>query len=137
MKEIKVYIASPYTLGWMPKMVRLQLEAADKLMDLGYIPYTPLLAHFQEIYNPRTEHDWLRVDFTFLKTCDAVLRLKPLDRKSKEIISSGADKECLLAKENDIPVFYSVEELNDHFKAGAVQSSIPYLIEKFTAHRQV
>ena len=121
MKEICVYIASPYTHGWMPTMIKLQIETADKLIDNGYIPYTPLLTHFQEIYTQRPEHVWLKIDFAFLKKCNAVLRLRPVDKNGKEIPSEGADQEVQLALENNIPVFYSVEELNDHFKANAKQ----------------
>jgi len=115
--EIRVYIASPYTHGWIATMVKLQMSTADKLMDLGYLPYTPLLTHFQEIFSHRTENDWLKIDFGFLKVCDAILRLKPIDEKGNEIPSFGADSEVKLAKENGIPVFYSIGDLNVHFKS--------------------
>jgi hypothetical protein len=124
MKEIKVYIASPYTNGWMPSNVKLQLDTSNELMDLGYFPYTPLLAHFQEIYNPRSENDWLKLDFVFLKTCDAILRLQNFDRNKELIPSPGADKEEELAKKCGIPVFHSIINLNDHFKANATQKKI-------------
>jgi hypothetical protein len=123
-KEIRVYIASPYTNGWMPTMVKLQLDMAQNLLDEGYFPYPPLLNHFQEIYSNRTEHEWLKLDFVFLKVCDAVLRLFPLDKDGKEIPSSGADQEIELAIKEGIPVFYSIEELNDYFKAGSKQLKI-------------
>jgi hypothetical protein len=121
MKEIKVYIASPYTNGWMPSNIKLQLKAADELMNLGYFPYVPLLAHFQEIYNPRTENDWLNLDFVWLKQCDVVLRLQNFDRDGNVVPSSGADKEEALAKASGIPIFYSIDELNDWAKANAKQ----------------
>lgn len=115
MSKITVYIASPYSNGWMPENIRLQLKTADKLMDYGYAPYVPLLAHFQEIYNPRSEQEWLEVDFIYVKLCDALLRLKPKGKDGKEIPSPGATKEEVLAKENNIPVFYSIEDLNEYF----------------------
>lgn len=124
MEEIKIYIASPYTKGWMPTNVRLQLETADKLIDLGYIPYTPLLTHFQEIYSSKSEHVWLKIDFAFLKACDAVLRLKPIGSDGKEIPSVGADQEEELAKKEGIPVFYSIEDLNNYFKAKSAQTKL-------------
>ena len=126
-REIKVYIASPYSNGWQSAMVKLQIETADMLMDEGYYPYPPLLDHFQSMYNPRPERDWLDKDFVFLKCCDAVLRLRPVDKNGKEIPSSGADEETALAVEEGIPVFESIEDLNDHFKANSKQI-------KFTAH---
>ena len=123
-KEIKVYIASPYTNGWIPAMVKLQIDTADKLMDLGYFPYVPLLDHFQSLYKPRPEDDWLEKDFAFIKVCDAVLRLKPVDEEGKEIPSSGANKEEVVAKLKGIPVFYSIDDLNNHFKSNSKQYKI-------------
>jgi len=129
MKEVKIYIASPYTRGWMPTNVRLQLETADELIELGYIPYTPLLTHFQEIYSSREEHVWLKIDFAFLKTCDGVLRLKPVGKDGKEIPSAGADQEESIAREHHIPVFYSIESLNDYFKSNSTQGVLTHTFE--------
>jgi hypothetical protein len=126
-KEIKVYIASPYSNGWMPTNIVRQFEAASKLIDDGYFPYVPLLTHFMELYTHREEAHWLEQDFVFLKVCDAVLRLKPVDEKGVEIPSPGADKEEKLARASGIPVFYSIEELNDWAKASAKQQKDPWL----------
>jgi len=115
-KEVKIYIASPYTNGDTATNVRRQLEMADKLLNLGYFPYTPLLTHFQHMYSPRNEHEWLELDFVYLKVCDAVLRLKPIVN-GKEITSTGADMEEEVANENNIPVFYDLGELNVFFKS--------------------
>jgi len=131
MKEIKVYIASPYTNGWMPTNVRRQFKCADELLELDYFPYVPLLTHFMELYSHREEHKWLELDFVFLKTCDAVLRLKPTNGDGKEIPSPGADMEEKLANENGIPVFYSVEDLNDYFKTNHTQGKMPIFDEEF------
>jgi hypothetical protein len=117
MKEIRVYIASPYSKDWMPKNIKRQFDAANKLMGLGYWPYVPLLTHFLELYIHREESKWLELDFVYLKTCDALLRLKPVDDKGIEIPSKGADLEEKLAIKENIPVFYSIPELNVHFKS--------------------
>jgi len=124
MKEIKVYIASPYSKGWMPTNLRRQFKASDELMNLGYWPYVPLLTHFMELYSHREEKHWLELDFVYLKTCDALLRLKPVDENGDIIPSIGADLEEQLAKDEGIPVFYSIEELNDHFKVGGKQAKL-------------
>lgn len=123
-KEIRVYIASPYTNGRMTTNVKRQIDMSHKLLDLGYYPYTPLLNHFLEIYSLKSEHKWLDLDFVYLKVCDALLRLKSVDDKGKEIYSAGAEEEEKLAKEIGIPVFYSIESLNDYFKSGYEQSKI-------------
>lgn len=100
---IKVYIASPYTLGDVAVNVKVQMDCANKLMDLGFAPFVPLYSHFQHMAHPRPYEDWIRLDKEWVLACDAVLRL---DGKS-----SGADGEVELAKSNNIPVFYYIEEL--------------------------
>ena len=124
MEEIKVYIASPYSKGWMPTNIRRQFKASDELMNLGFWPYVPLLTHFMELYSHREEKHWLELDFVFLKTCDALLRLKPVDENGVEIPSIGADLEVQLAIDSGIPVFYSIEDLNDWAKARAKQTKL-------------
>ncbi len=115
-KEIKVFISSPYTNGWMPDNVRRQMSVGSDLMDMGYYPFVPLLFHFMEMYTTRPEEDWLKTDIVFLKTCDAVLRLKPKGKNGIEINSPGGDKEVSAAKKEGIPVFYNIQELHTHFK---------------------
>ena len=99
----KVYIASPYTIGDVAVNVRAQLQVFDILADNGFCPFAPLLSHFQHMYHPRPYEDWLKFDYEWILVCDYLLRL-PGE-------SSGADKEVELAKKNNIPVFYSVEDL--------------------------
>jgi hypothetical protein len=124
-KEIKVYIASPYSAGWMPTNITRQFELSKELLELGYWPYMPLLTHFLEIYTHYSEHIWLEQDFVYLKVCDAILRIKPVV-DGVEISSPGADLEVDLAIKEGIPVFYSIEELNNHFKANAAQGEISF-----------
>jgi hypothetical protein len=125
-KEIKVYIASPYSAGWMPQNITRQFDLSKELLELGYWPYMPLLTHFLELYPHYSEQVWLQQDFIYLKVCDAVLRIKPVDDEGVEIPSPGADKEVALAEKEGIPVFYSIEELNNHFKANSKQGEILY-----------
>lgn len=98
-----IYIASPYTVGDTAINVRVQMQAADNLMDHGYCPIVPLFSHFQHMHKPRPYQDWLAIDFEKIKRCDALLRL-PGD-------SSGADSEVELAKAIGIPVYFSFEDL--------------------------
>lgn len=60
-KNIKVYIASPYTLGDVAVNVKIQMDMADKLMNNGFIPFTPLYSHFQHMAHPRPYSDWMIV----------------------------------------------------------------------------
>jgi hypothetical protein len=103
MKIVKVYIASPYSIGDQALNVRRSLKAADELLDNGLFPFCPLLSHFWHMMYPRQYESWMLYDLEWLKTCDAVLRL-PGESK-------GASREEEMAKLNNIPVYYSVNEI--------------------------
>lgn len=100
---IKVYIASPYSIGNKESNVVKSLEMADKLMNMGYVPYAPLLNHFQNKLFPRNESDWINDDLVWLASCDIVFRM-PGESK-------GADREAELAKRWGMPVCSSLEEI--------------------------
>lgn len=97
---IKVYIASPYTLGDVAVNVKRQIDAVDKLMDKGFAPFAPLYSHFQHMVHPRPYKIWVIA-------CDCLLRLKGE--------SVGADGEVDLAIKNNIPVFYSIDDLCSNY----------------------
>lgn len=104
---IKVYIASPYTLGDVAVNVKAQLDCVDELMNLGFAPFAPLYSHFQHMAHPRPYQDWIKIDLVWVEACDCVLRL-PGE-------SSGADGEVKLAKQMNKPVFYSIEQIQEHY----------------------
>lgn len=104
---IKVYIASPYTIGDVAVNVKTQMDTADELMNRGFAPFTPLYSHFQHMAHPRKYQDWLDLDFVWIKSCDCILRL-PGE-------SSGAEKEVEFANYNDILVFYSIEDVCQYY----------------------
>lgn len=99
-----IYIASPYRLGHMVKNVAVQMDAAHRLLNIGAVPYAPLLIHYLDLYSPRDESDWLEMELEMVMRCDAVLRLPG--------VSVGADAEVRLAESLDIPVFRGWEELS-------------------------
>jgi len=105
---IRIYIASPYSIGDKEENVRRSLDCANTLMDMGYAPFAPLLSHYQNLLFPRPEADWLAFDLEWVLACDCVLRL------SGE--SNGADGEVRHAKMNKIPVFKSIDELNNYYQ---------------------
>ena len=72
-------------------------------MKLGYSPFLPHLTHLWELINPHEVDYWYNYDNDWLLTCDAVLRL-PGE-------SPGSDAEEKLARENSMPVFYSIDKL--------------------------
>jgi hypothetical protein len=103
MKKIVVFISSPYTIGDTAVNVKRQMDCANNLIEMGFIPYVPLLDHFLHMNNPQPYEKWLEIDFEFLLKCDCVLRL--------EGVSKGADKETKFAREHGIPVYYSIGEI--------------------------
>jgi Domain of unknown function (DUF4406) len=103
----KVYIASPYTTGDKEENVRISLEVANELINMGFCPFAPLLSHYQNQLHPQPEEKWLEMDFEWVKVCDYLLRLPG---KSK-----GADMEVKVAEENGIKVVFSIDELVNYF----------------------
>lgn len=99
----KVYIASPYTKGDVAANVRFQIDIAEELMNLGFLPFAPLYSHFQHMIHPRPYKHWIKIDLEWIKSMDCVLRLGGE--------STGADNEVNLAEELGIPVFYSIDNL--------------------------
>jgi len=109
MQKIKVYIASPYTFGDPAVNVRRQMDYADKLIDLGFYPFAPLMSHFQHMHNPRPYEQWMEIDAVWVTACDCVLRLSGK--------STGADREVKQAQGEGKPVFYCVESLLAYYEA--------------------
>lgn len=105
---IKVYIASPYTLGDVAVNVKRQIDAVDELMNKGFAPFAPLYSHFQHMAHPRPYKDWTDIDLVWVGVCDCVLRL--------DGESMGADSEVEFAKTFNIPIFYSFNELYSYFE---------------------
>jgi len=102
-RMMRVYIASPYTIGDVAVNVKAQIDCADDLMNRGFAPFWPLFSHFQHLVHPRPYEDWIKVDLGWVVACDALLRLPGP--------SKGADDEVKYANDHGIPVFTSVFEL--------------------------
>jgi len=99
----RVYIASPYTKGDTAANVRRSIDAFNQLIELGFVPFSPLLSHFIEMIHPMSWEKWLEWDFAWLDQCDYILRLAGE--------SKGADMEVARAIGLGKPVFYSIDEL--------------------------
>jgi hypothetical protein len=99
---MRVYIASPYTIGDVAINVRRSIEAANRVAEAGHFPFVPLLTHFWHMMFPHEYEFWLCQDNEWLAVCDALIRL--------EGESHGADMEVEMAKARGLKVFYSVEE---------------------------
>lgn len=105
---IKIYIASPYTKGDQAENVKAQIDCANKLINLGYAPYAPLLSHFQHMAHPQPYEKWMELTSEWLSQCDCLLRLQGK--------SNGADKEVSQAINDKQLVFYDIKELDSYYK---------------------
>ena len=106
MSQFKVYVAAPYTSDPLAN-THEAIAAADRLLQLGYVPFVPHLSHFWDELHPHPYADWLAWCLEWVKVCDAVLRL-PGE-------SEGADTEIELAYGLDVPVYHSIESLHEAF----------------------
>jgi nucleoside 2-deoxyribosyltransferase len=110
-----VYIAGPY-LGAskhhdarsylaIDENISVARKVMVELVALGYGVFCPHMhsAHM-EVMAPTASADyWYEIDLHFLKSCDALLRIPGR--------SHGSDMEVAFALENNIKVFYSIEDL--------------------------
>ena len=95
---MRVYIAGPYTKGDVSVNVGKAMKAFNALMNAGFTPFIPHLNHFIHMHEPRAYESWMKWDLEWLKSCDAVYRLRGE--------SPGADREVEKANNLGIPVFH-------------------------------
>jgi hypothetical protein len=108
-KNIQVYIASPYTSGDVMYNVKFQQDVFNELLKFGFFPISPLHIHLQQIAYPTLSYEfWMQLDKIHVFKSDCLLRLGGK--------SDGADREVIWATEWGKPVFYSTEELVEHYK---------------------
>jgi len=107
-----IYIAGPYTSDPVQNTHRA-ITVADELIFDGLIPYIPHLTLLWHLVTPRNVQFWYDYGYHILKRCDAVFRM--------EGKSVGADKEVELAKQYNIPVFYSMYDLMTFKRDGSVR----------------
>ncbi len=101
----RVYVAGPYTSGDPCVNTRDAIAAGNLLLDAGYAPFVPHLSHFWHTCTPRTYEDWMALDLAWVVVADALLRLPGP--------SKGADREVAAAIGAGVPVFYSIQDLQE------------------------
>lgn len=102
----RVYIAGPYSNedeNIVETNVKKAMDMANDLIEAGFAPFCPHLTHFLHKNQPQPYEKWLEIDFIFLESCDALIRL--------EGKSPGADKEVKLAEYLGIKVYYQLDHL--------------------------
>lgn len=105
-KRPMVYVAGPISKGPYWVNVRNGVDVGHKLMELGYVPFVPMMDFLMVFAYPDIPYETLLdYDFQIISRCDALLRI-PGE-------SPGADREVKFANERGIPVFYDIESLNE------------------------
>jgi len=99
-----VYIASPYTKGDQFVNVQRQIDIANRLLDEGFIPISPLMnSVWFNMQRERSWDFWMEMDYQLIDKCDYLLRLNGE--------SVGADKEVAYAIAHDKVVYFDIEGL--------------------------
>lgn len=98
-----VYISGPYSNGGTNSNVQAAIHTADRLRELGLVPFIPHLYHLWDLVHPHNYEYWMDLCLDWVPKCQALLRL-PGD-------STGADRECALAVHSGVPVFSTIPEI--------------------------
>ena len=107
-----VFIASAYATGGgeaVAQNVSDAMEAWHQLADHGLAGFCPHHSHFLHMRMFRERQVWLDHGLHWLAKCDCLLRL-PGE-------SEGADAEVAFAHANHIPVFHSIQDLKEFWRA--------------------
>ena len=100
---MKIYVAGPYSKGDAAVNVRNAILAGEALALKGHTPFISHLAHFWHLIAPHDIEFWYAYDMTWLKECDALIRL-PGE-------SLGADKEEAFALLHHYYIYHSIDEV--------------------------
>ena len=98
--QLRVYIAGPYTHGKWGENQRRAIEAAQKVLEAGHIPFVPHT--MTGIWSVMYSNEWIKFDLKWVEVCDALIRLPGK--------SNGSDTEVDFAAEMEIPIYYTVDE---------------------------
>ena len=114
---MKVYIAGALTTNEHAERTHSQVvidyiqnvhrmcEVASKVRKMGHAPYVPALDLLLGLVNGDwKEEDYRETNMEFLDVCDAVLVIS---------YSRGVKKEIDYAKQQCIPIYYSLEQLEE------------------------
>jgi hypothetical protein len=116
---MKVYVAGPYTstsTAHVLNNVISAMEAGAELLRMGFAPYIPHLYYFLEEHCKHNKleggfsyDEYIKLDIQWLRMCDALVCLGK--KRDDGATSPGVALELLLARELNIPVFSSVQQL--------------------------
>lgn len=106
---MKIYVAGKYSDSNIIEVlnnIREGIKMSAKVLKMGHVPFSPWLDYQFQFYEPELKvEDYYNYSLTWLKCCDAMLVLPNYEN------SKGTLKEIEVAKENNIPIYYSLEDL--------------------------
>lgn len=110
-----VYIASPYSQGDCVINTRCSIDVFMHLLVGGEcVPISPLaLSFLPHLVQPIPYEAWMTYMLSLVENCDALLRVNAEWGDYFQENSPGANREIALASERGIPVFYSIEDLEE------------------------
>ncbi len=108
MNKKMIYIAAPYTHPDPVANTHAAIRVAEQLIDEGFIPIVPHLSLLWHMVTPHPLEFWYGYDLEILGRCDFLLRIGGK--------STGADAEVEFARQEGIPVFFSINEIKEFIK---------------------
>ncbi len=112
----RVYVAGSYSSNNVIQIldnIREGVRLSTEVLLAGYAPFSPWLDyHFQLMLRPGeklTIDDYYKYSLAWLIKADAILIVPNSDN------SVGTQNEIEIAHEYNIPVFHSLEKLNEYF----------------------
>lgn len=110
-RSLIVYVSGHYSTGNIAENIQKAREAAIAIWEAGYTALCPHLntAHFEKDCTCEYE-DYMEGDIELLDRCDAIFMLDGWED------SNGAQEEHNHALIEGLPVAYTIEQLNEHFK---------------------
>jgi hypothetical protein len=85
--------------------VRRACGLGNKVWDLGGCPFVPHLTETWHRLFPKDYEWWMEYDFNWLKACDIMFRMNGA--------SPGADREEEFARARNIPIVFSLKQLQE------------------------
>jgi len=99
---VRVYLSGPIT-GKYAENTTEAIALGRRLIELGYTPYVPHLSVSYPDQDSILWEDWLQICLPWVAVSQVLFRMNGE--------SKGADREVAYARANDVPVVYSLEEL--------------------------
>jgi len=105
------------------------IDEANAVLALGARPFLPHLSFYWDIIHIHNYEDWMDFDFDWITRCDAVYRFGGP--------SPGADREVAFARALGLPVFFSLDALQDWIDDPSTAPSMLKLVKRFITMEEV